>query len=76
MIVKLPEELVKGIKSSDTFALEGVLDFLDRKCIEQLKVNKEDFRYTQGYSAAIDYLRSLITKKQQGLGLRTVGKVI
>ena len=64
MIVKLPEELLKGIKSSDTFALEGVLDFLDRKCIEQLKVNKEDFRYTQGYSAAIDYLRSLITKKQ------------
>ena len=64
MIVKLPEELVKGIKSSDTFALEGVLDFLDRKCIEQLKVNKEDFRYTQGYSAAIDCLRSLITKKQ------------
>ena len=64
MIVKLPEELVKGIKSSDTFALEGVLDFLDRKCIEQLKVNKEDFRYNQGYSAAIDYLRSLITKKQ------------
>ena len=64
MIVKLPEELVKGIKSSDTFALEGVLDFLDRKCIEQLKVNKEDFRYTQGYSAAVDYLRGLITKKQ------------
>ena len=64
MIVKLPEELVKGIKSSDTFALEGVLNFLVRKCIEQLKVNKEDFRYTQGYSAAIDYLRSLITKKQ------------
>ena len=59
MILKVPEQLAKELKSSDTSALRGVLDSLDAKLIEQLKLTKDDFRYTQGYSAAIDYLKAL-----------------
>jgi len=62
MIIKVPTEMSERLKAQDTTVIGGVLEFLDAKLIEQLKQSKEDVRYIQGYSAAVDMLKGLIKK--------------
>lgn len=63
MTIKVPPSLGDRLKSQDTTVLRGVLEYVDGKLIEQLKKSTEDVRYVQGYSAAIDMLIDLATRK-------------
>ena len=60
MVIKLEADLTKRLKAQDQTVLKKVLEEIDIKIIEQLKKSKEDVRYIQGYSAAVDYINSLL----------------
>ena len=60
MVIKLEADLTKRLKAQDQTVLKRVLEEIDIKIIEQLKKSKEDVRYIQGYSAAVDYINSLL----------------
>lgn len=62
MTIKLPPEIATRLKAQDTMVLRSALEFMDNKLIEQLKQSKDDVRYIQGFSAAVDMLLDL-TKK-------------
>jgi len=63
VVIQLESNLKDRLKSQDPTVMRRVLEEIDRQVIKNLKETKDDVRYVQGYSAAIDYLRDLI--KQQ-----------
>jgi len=60
MVIKVDPESIKRLKSQDPTVLRRVLSELDSKLTVQLKQSKEDIRYIQGFSAAVDFLSDLI----------------
>lgn len=64
-MIKLERELRERVYNGDKDALVSVLEAMDKDSVKKLKSsNKEEsFRYSQGYSAAIDSIIKLVTIK-------------
>ena len=64
MTFKINPEAIKKLKAQDSTILRGVLAELDSALIVHLKQSKEDVRYIQGFSAAVDYIMSLTANRR------------
>lgn len=60
MTFKIDPEITKRLKAQDLTMMREVLASLDVQLVKHLKQAKDDVRYTQGFSAAVDYLDALI----------------
>lgn len=60
MTFKIDPEITKRLKAQDLTMVREVLASIDKQLIIKLKQSKDDVRYIQGFSAAVDYLDALI----------------
>lgn len=60
MTPKVDPKAKERLQMQDLTILRGVLADVDRQVIAALKGNRDDVRFVQGYSAAIDFLQNLI----------------
>jgi hypothetical protein len=60
MTFKIDPEITKRLKAQDLTMVREVLASLDKQLVIKLKQSKDDVRYIQGFSAAVDYLDALI----------------
>jgi hypothetical protein len=60
MTFKVDPEITKRLKAQDLTMVREVLASLDEQLVKHLKQSKDDVRYIQGFSAAVDYLDALI----------------
>jgi hypothetical protein len=60
MTFKIDPEITKRLKAQDLTMVREVLASIDKQLVIKLKQSKDDVRYIQGFSAAVDYLDALI----------------
>ena len=64
MTFKINPEHLKRLQAQDSTVIRGVLAELNDQLVKRLKQDKEDIRYVQGFSAAVDYLLSLTENRR------------